>query len=203
MRDALKTYLTLAAGLAEVPRRRAMAAAKALVSSGEATAEQVSALAEDLIEQTKQNREAVVALVGSEVDRALGRIGLANADDVTSLRERVRVLEAEARQASPAARAPVTKAPVTKAPVAKAPVTKAPAKKAPAGRGSTTSAADAKKAPAKKAAVKKAAAQKQAHQSDAAKALHAEAEAERRTPAGASSDHAADAPVTGTPASPA
>lgn len=120
MRDALKSYLTLAAGLAEVPRQRALAAAKALVSSGEATAEQVSSLAEDLIEQTKQNREAVVVLVGSEVDRALGRIGLASADEVISLRERVRVLEAEARRSASATPAPAKKAPAKKAAAKKA-----------------------------------------------------------------------------------
>lgn len=129
MRDALKSYLTLAAGLAEVPRQRALAAAKALVSSGEATAEQVSSLAEDLIEQTKQNREAVVVLVGSEVDRALGRIGLASADEVISLRERVRVLEAEARRSASATPAPVKKAPAKKAPAKKAAAKKAAAQK--------------------------------------------------------------------------
>ena len=49
MRGALKAYLSLATGLTEVTRLRAVAAARALVSSGEATAEQVSSLAEDLL----------------------------------------------------------------------------------------------------------------------------------------------------------
>ena len=95
MRDALKSYLALASGVTDVTRQRALAAARALVSQGEATAEQVTGLAEDLVAQARQNREAVVSLVGFEVDRALARVGLATADEVTALREQVRALEEE------------------------------------------------------------------------------------------------------------
>ena len=137
MRDALKSYLALASGLTDVTRQRAMAAAKALVAQGEATAEQVSTLADDLLQQSKANREAVAALVKYEVDRTLGRVGLATSDEVSELSKRVRALEAELRAkggSAPAAKAPAAK----KAPAKKAPAKKAPAKKA------------AKKAPAKK-----------------------------------------------------
>ncbi len=139
MRDALKSYLALASGVTEVTRQRAQAAAKALVAQGEATAEQVTALAEDLRTQTRQNREAVVALVGFEVDRALGRVGLASADEVTALTERVRALESRlarvdggAAAKAPAKAASPANAPAKKAPAKKAPAKKAPAKKAPA-----------------------------------------------------------------------
>lgn len=138
MREALKSYLTLAAGVTEVTRQRAMAAAKALVAQGEATAEQVSSLAEDLLTQTRQNREAVASLVGFEVDRALGRVGLASADEVTALTERVRALEtALATAAGGAGSAPAAKAPAKKAATAAAataPAKKTPAKKAGASK---------------------------------------------------------------------
>ncbi len=130
MRDALKSYLALASGVTEVTRQRAVAAAKAMVAQGEATAEQVSTLAEDLLQQTRQNREAVVALVSFEVDRALGRVGLASADEVTALTERVRALERQLGSSGSTAAA--KKAPATQAPARKAPARKAPAKKAPA-----------------------------------------------------------------------
>jgi polyhydroxyalkanoate synthesis regulator phasin len=55
VRDALKSYLALAGGVTEVTRQRALEAAKALVASGEAAAEQVTSLAEDLLSQTRQN----------------------------------------------------------------------------------------------------------------------------------------------------
>ena len=149
MRDALKTYLALASGVTDLTRQRALTAAKALVSQGEATAEQVTGLAEDLLAQTRQNREAVVALVSFEVDRTLGRVGLATADEVGQLTERIRALERQLRElpdapaSTTAARrpAPAKKAPAKKA-AAKAPAKKAAAKKAPA------KAAAAKKTPA-------------------------------------------------------
>jgi polyhydroxyalkanoate synthesis regulator phasin len=150
VRDALKSYLALASGVTDVTRQRALAAAKALVAQGEATAEQVTTLAEDLVAQTRQNREAVVALVGFEVDRALGRVGLASADEVTALTERVRALEATvarlsagADPASPGGPAQAAQRPAKKAPGKKAAAT-APAKKA-------TKKAPGKAAPAKKA----------------------------------------------------
>ena len=141
MRDALKSYLALASGLTEVTRQRALGAAKALVSQGEATAEQVSTLAEDLLAQSKSNREAVTALVKYEVDRTLGRLGLAANDEVTELSKRVRALEGEIRQLSAARGSSTASKATKKAPAKKAAAKRAPAKKAPA-----------RKAPAKKAA---------------------------------------------------
>jgi polyhydroxyalkanoate synthesis regulator phasin len=153
VRDALKSYLALASGLTEVTRQRATSAARALVSQGEATAEQVSTLAEDLLAQSKSNREAVTALVKYEVDRTLGRLGLAANDEVTELTKRVRALEAQIRDLKAEAGGDASKAPAKKASgttTKKAPAKKAPAKKAPAKK------APAKKAPAKKAPAKKA-----------------------------------------------
>lgn len=98
MRDALKAYLALAGSLTEVTRQRALAAARALAVQGEATAEQVGALAEDLLSQSRANREAVSALVKYEVDRALGAVGLASHDEVGELSARVRALEAQVRE---------------------------------------------------------------------------------------------------------
>lgn len=138
----MKSYLALAGGVTELTRQRAVAAARALVSQGEATAEQVGALAEDLLTQTKANREAVAALVTYEVDRALARVGLAQADEVAQLTRRVRTLEAQLRAAgltpgqavvpAPVGAATVTKVPARKALARKAPARKAPARKAPA-----------------------------------------------------------------------
>lgn len=140
MRDALKSYLALAGGVTEVTRQRALDAAKALVAQGEAAAGQVTALADDLLAQTRQNREAVAALVAYEVDRTLGRVGLATADEVKALTSRVRELEGQlvaARGAGSGSQAaPARKAAGRKAPAAKAgtPARKAAGKKAPAAK---------------------------------------------------------------------
>jgi polyhydroxyalkanoate synthesis regulator phasin len=97
VRDALKNYLALANGLTEVGRQRALAASKALVAQGEATVEQVSSLAEDLVQTSRSNRDTITALVRNEVDRALSRVGLATADEVRRLTTRLQSLEASLR----------------------------------------------------------------------------------------------------------
>ncbi len=143
MRDALKNYLSLASGLTEVGRQRAVAASKALVAQGEATAEQVGSLAEDLIQTSRNNRALVTSLVRNEVDKALGRVGLATADEVHRLTQRLQKLEGGLRDATgrPAAKKPAAKKPAArKSPPKKAAATKRTAKAAPA----------AKKAPAKR-----------------------------------------------------
>ena len=142
MKDAIKGYVALATSLTEVTRQRATTAAKALVAQGEATAGQVQALADDLVSQSRTNREAVVSLVRYEVDKALGRVGLVGKDEVEALQQRIRSLEGQLRETQKKA----GKAPAKKAPAKKAPAKRSAAKKAPA-RKST-----AKRAPAKKAA---------------------------------------------------
>ncbi|HEU0129389.1 MAG TPA: hypothetical protein VFQ85_00175 [Mycobacteriales bacterium] len=157
MRDALKNYLALASGLTEVGRQRAVAAAKALVAQGEATAEQVGDLAEDLIQTSRNNRDTITALVRNEVDKALSRVGPATADEVQRLTRRLQSLEAALRGSGDeggAAAAPAKAAakPATKAGAAAKPAApaKAAAKPAPA-KPAAAKPAPAKAAPAKAA----------------------------------------------------
>lgn len=133
MNDALKGYLALATGLTEVTRAKATAAAKAVVTQGGTAAGTVTALADDLVAQSKSNREALTGLVRFEVDKALGRVGLASADEVAELTARIRSLEAQLRDAKSGAKAAAPKpapAAAKKPAAAKAPAKKAPAKRA-------------------------------------------------------------------------
>jgi polyhydroxyalkanoate synthesis regulator phasin len=98
VRDAVRGYLALATGLTEVTTGRARAAAKALVEQGEATAGQVSALAEDLLNTSRRNRESLVLLVRHEVEQAVRRLGVAASGDVDDLTRRVRELERSVRE---------------------------------------------------------------------------------------------------------
>jgi polyhydroxyalkanoate synthesis regulator phasin len=127
VKDAITGYLALATGLTEVTKQRATGAVKALVAQGEATAGQVQALADDLVAQSKSNREAVVALVRYEVDKALGRVGLVSKEEVDGLKTRIKTLENQLRDAKKGT--PAAKAPAKKAPAKKAAAKKAPAKK--------------------------------------------------------------------------
>jgi polyhydroxyalkanoate synthesis regulator phasin len=99
MLDAVKNYLELANGVTEVTRQRAVSAAKALVASGEATAEQVGNLADDLLTTSRNNRDTVLALVRYEIDRALVRLGLATSEEISSLAQRLASVEAAVREA--------------------------------------------------------------------------------------------------------
>ena len=106
MQDAWRTYLELAMGLTdETPRRRRRTAAQKLVGSGGATAAQMQALAEELVSTGLANREALTKLVRFEVDRALGAVGLATADEVAELtRAGAASWKRQLREAGPAER---------------------------------------------------------------------------------------------------
>jgi polyhydroxyalkanoate synthesis regulator phasin len=173
MFDAVKNYLALASGFTEVTRQRALAAAKALVASGEATAEQVTNLADDLLTTSRNNRDTILALVRYEIDRALIRLGLATSEEVSALSARLNTLETTGSAAGPAGPPPGAPARPTKRATKsarKAPGKRSPAKRAPAkrvaGSGSSPAATGtpgpAKKAPAKKSVAKKAPAKKAA-----------------------------------------
>ena len=97
--DAFRGYLDLALGLTEASRKQATKAVRRALGKGGATAEQLQGLADELLKTSTANREAIVALVRTELDRALARVGLAKAEEVADLQARVRELEAELRAA--------------------------------------------------------------------------------------------------------
>ncbi|GGQ86959.1 phasin family protein [Couchioplanes azureus] len=142
MQDAWRAYLEMALGLTEAPRKKAQKVAGELLSKGGATAGQLQGLVEDLLATGVANREALTNIVRYEVDRALGLVGLATADEVSDLTARVRDLEKqlkEARARAGAAAGDEAAADLTIAepgpvsvvpPARKAPVTKVAGKKA-------------------------------------------------------------------------
>ncbi len=99
MPDAWQAYLEMALGLTEAPRKRAQKAVGDLVNRGGATAAQLQGLVEDLLTAGMANREALTNIVRYEVDKALGAVGLATAEEVTELTARVRELEKELQAA--------------------------------------------------------------------------------------------------------
>ncbi|OLB65968.1 MAG: hypothetical protein AUI10_04565 [Actinobacteria bacterium 13_2_20CM_2_72_6] len=108
MQDAWRAYLDLALGLTETSRKKATKAVKKLTGRGGATAEQLQSMAEELVTTSLANREALARMVRSELERALGRVGLATTEEVSALTARVHELErelAEARAATAGAAA--------------------------------------------------------------------------------------------------
>ncbi|MCX4389984.1 hypothetical protein OG777_24060 [Micromonospora peucetia] len=170
MQDAWRAYLELAMGLTEAPRKKAQDAVRRLVGSGGATAAQLQTLAEELVSTGAANREALTKLVRFEVDRALGAVGLATADEVAELTRRVHGLERQLRDTrstlgtpAPASTAepsrPVPAGAGTSAAPGAAepavPTSAAPAPVAPVARPTVAKKALAKKAVAKKTVAKR------------------------------------------------
>jgi polyhydroxyalkanoate synthesis regulator phasin len=117
MRDAWRAYLELALGVTEASKKKAQKVAKKLAGRGGATAAQIQAIAEDLVATGTANREAITKLVHAEVDRALGAVGLAKADEIADLNKRVQELERELRDAHARATAAEATAGVARPPV--------------------------------------------------------------------------------------
>ncbi|MDG4801485.1 hypothetical protein [Micromonospora sp. WMMD980] len=149
MQDAWRAYLELAMGLTEAPRKKAQDAVKRAVGQGGATAGQLQALAEELVATGLANREALTKLVRFEVDRALGAVGLATADEVAELTRRVHDLERQLREArtDPGSSVPVGAG----AAVAKKAVAKKAIARKPAATVARTPADESPAGPAKKA----------------------------------------------------
>jgi polyhydroxyalkanoate synthesis regulator phasin len=157
---AWRTYLELASGLGEVSRQKVTKVLKDLVGKGNATAEQLRSMTAELIAANAANREALKRLIKLEVDRALGRVGLATMDEVNELTERVRDLERQLREARAAQAAPATARTVAPTP--------------PAGRA-TGEGEPARRRPAKKATTSAAVARATATKTTAKKAVQAKA----------------------------
>ncbi|WP_240956571.1 hypothetical protein [Micromonospora sp. HNM0581] len=146
MQDAWRAYLELAMGLTEAPRKKAQDAVRRAMGSTGATAAQLQALAEELRSTGAANREALTKLVRFEVERALGAVGLATAEEVAELDRRLRDVERQLRAAG-----------VATAGTASGPVSAAGSvETSTVGTPHTAAAAPPAKAVAKKAVAKKA-----------------------------------------------
>ena len=100
MLEGLRGYLQLATGVTEVTASKARDAAVSLVNQGlQLTGKtpdvmgSVQDIADDLVATSKQNREVLLGLIRTEVDRAVGRMGFVREDELAALRARVERLE--------------------------------------------------------------------------------------------------------------
>jgi polyhydroxyalkanoate synthesis regulator phasin len=186
MQEALRTYMELAMGLTDVSRKRVKKVVKEAVGRGGATAEQVKALTSELRAANSANRETLAKIVRFEVDRALGVVGLATADEVGELTARVRELEKQLRAAESRADGVAVESANGAAPApstaAKKTAKKTVAKKT-AAKTSGTTARTAKKTAAKKAPAKTTAARKAPAKTAAAKKAVAKKAPARKAPA--------------------
>src|ERR1041384_894712 len=100
--EAWRAYLELAYGMTEATTKKATKTVRRIAGKSGATAEQIQAMAEDLLQAGSTNREALTKLVRYELGRALGAVGLATAEEVAALTTRVRELEGQLKAAADA-----------------------------------------------------------------------------------------------------
>ena len=100
MLEELKPYLDMANGLTEVNRQRATEVAKALIAQGmalsakgEASDKDVRDVADEVLTSVKANREFLLDLVRTEVQKATGAMGFVHTDELDSLRRHIERLE--------------------------------------------------------------------------------------------------------------
>lgn len=178
MLDALRSYLDLASGLAEVSANKAKETAAALVAqtpdaaamSPDELSANIQAMAADLVEQSRTNSEMVVGLVKTEVDRTVGRMGFVREEELAAVRRHVQRLEDElyarsgqAREAASTAVGAATSTARTAASAAASAAKSAPrvaAKSAPTAPSPAPAKQAAKPPAAKKTTAKKSAAKK-------------------------------------------
>jgi polyhydroxyalkanoate synthesis regulator phasin len=92
MLDTVRRYVE--AGREALTPKKAEEMARALSKEGQARRDQVSTVARDLVEWSRKNSERLLATIRAEVKRQLARTGVATKDDIESLKQRIRKLEA-------------------------------------------------------------------------------------------------------------
>jgi polyhydroxyalkanoate synthesis regulator phasin len=138
--DLFKRYLDAGIAFTEMTRERAQAIVKEWVNAGEVPMQRADDFIEDMVERSRQNTAAIVALVQAQVQDQLSALGLATKTDIARLEAKInRASGTSGGSASAAKKAPAKKA-----------AKKAAATKSPANKSS------AKKSTAKKSAAKKA-----------------------------------------------
>ena len=190
--DALRGYVQLANGLTDVTRQRALQTARQLLeqggdvvdvavstATGVGFTKQAQALAEDLIATSRTNRDLLIGLVRTEVERAVARLGLVGADELAAMTRVVERLQSQLDAAiafggdliqSPGHRSGQTPARPRRHEAAPAETTHA---ETPAGTRAPAKKTAAKKVPAKKTAAKKVPAKKTAAKKVPAKKMPA------------------------------
>ena len=105
MLDAVRRYVE--AGRDALTPKRAEEMARALVREGQARRDQMTKVAEDLLDWSRKNSERLRESIGREVSRQISRSGLATKGDLEPLKRRIRKLETDRK--SPARKSPARK----------------------------------------------------------------------------------------------
>ena len=116
MVDDLRNYLQMALGITEATTAKAKDVVGSLVSQGMSLSAkavpapevmgQVQELADNLVTTSKENHDALVSMIRTETDKAVGRMGFVREDELAALRRHVERLEKQLADVRAAASVP-------------------------------------------------------------------------------------------------
>jgi polyhydroxyalkanoate synthesis regulator phasin len=107
--DTLKRYLETGMAVTQLTRARAESIVKDLVKAGEVRRDRTQEAVDELVDRSRRNTEALLAVVRKEITSQLSQLGLATKDDLARLERKL-----TARSGS-STRAPAKKAAAKKA----------------------------------------------------------------------------------------
>jgi polyhydroxyalkanoate synthesis regulator phasin len=142
--DLLKRYLDAGVAFTQLTPQKAEEIVRDLVKAGEVQTSDSRKRVQELLERNKQTTEGVVALVRSEVQNQVAKLGLVPKSELESVKRELAELKARqpktvvAKAPGPVKKAPAKKAPAKKVVARRAPATKTAARKAPAAKKSAT-----------------------------------------------------------------
>lgn len=139
--DLLKRYLDAGVAFTQLTQAKAEEIVRDLVRAGEVQTEDARKRVDELLDRSRQNTEGLLALVRSEVQNQVAKLGLVPKSELDAVRRELTQLRAQQ--------------PKTTVAPAKSPTAKAPAKKV-AQKAASPAKKTVKKAAAAKAATKKA-----------------------------------------------
>lgn len=116
--DLFKRYLDAGVAFTQMTQARAEEIVRDLVRAGEVQAEDTRKRVEELVERSRQNTEELMALVRSEVQSQVAKLGLVPKSEVQALRRELAALKAK-QPATKKAAAPAKKASAKKATTAR------------------------------------------------------------------------------------
>src|SRR5579872_3385169 len=87
--DLLRRYLDAGLAFTQMTRQKAEELVRDLARSGEVSREQTTAWVEDLLERSRQNTEALMALVRKELDDRIAQLNLVTRQDLANLASRL------------------------------------------------------------------------------------------------------------------
>ena len=157
VQDLFRRLLDSGVAFTQMTQERAEAIVRDLVRAGEVQSEQTSRFVQEILDQSRQNTERLLETVRKEVSEQVAALGLANRDDIQSLRDAVNRLRSRTAAATGTATSKASGAKKTSTKKASA-ATKTPAAQASAAakKAAQRTSATTKKAtgsrPAKKAA---------------------------------------------------